>query len=144
MNNVQLIGRLTATPELKQTKSGVSITRFTVAVDKRYQKQGEDRKADFISCIAWRQTAEFICKYFTKGRRIGITGSITTGSYEASDGHKVYTTDIDVDNAEFVDSVDAANTSQSTARSTASSTVENVIDSAGDGEVDDSNPDLPF
>ena len=144
MNSVQLVGRLTATPELKQTKSGISVTKFTVAVDKRYQKQGEGRKADFINCIAWRQTAEFICKYFTKGRRIGITGSITTGSYEASDGHKVYTTDIEVDNAEFVDSADATNAPQSKARGTASPTIENVIDSAGDGEVDDSNPDLPF
>jgi len=144
LNSVQLVGRLTATPELKQTKSGVSVTKFTVAVDRRYQKQGEDRKADFINCIAWRQTAEFICRYFTKGRRIGVIGSITTGSYEAADGHKVYTTDIDVDNAEFVDSADTSGTNPSHTRTTAPATVDNMIESAGDGEVDKFNSNLPF
>jgi len=144
MNSVQLVGRLTAAPELKQTKSGVPVTRFTVAVDKRYQKQGEEKKADFINCIAWRQTAEFVCKYFTKGRRIGLTGSITTGSYEASDGHKVYTTDISVDNVEFVDSVDTAGATGGATQTPVTNAVEDMIDSAGDGEVDDSNSNLPF
>lgn len=142
MNSVQLVGRLTAAPELKQTKSGVPVTRFTVAVDRRYQKQGEEKKADFINCIAWRQTAEFVCKYFTKGRRIGLTGSITTGSYDASDGHKVYTTDISVDNVEFVD--DTAGATGSATQTAATNTVDKMVDSAGDGEVDDSNSNLPF
>ena len=80
MNNVYLIGRLTADPELKHTQSGMAMTRFTVAVDRSYVKQGEERQADFISCVAWDKKAEFICKYFSKGHRIAWTGSIRTGS----------------------------------------------------------------
>lgn len=144
MNSVQLVGRLTATPELKQTKSGISVTNFKVAVDRDYRKQGEERKADFINCIAWGQSAEFICKYFTKGRRIGVIGSITTDSYEASDGHKVYTTDITVKNAEFVDSAASATTATTTPRATPPATVDNMIESVGDGEVDEFNSNLPF
>ena len=69
MNNVSLIGRLTADPELRTTQSGVSMARFSVAVDRRV-KAGEERQADFINIVAWRQTAEFVCKYFSKGQRI--------------------------------------------------------------------------
>ena len=104
MNNVSLIGRLTADPELRHTQSGLAMTRFNIAVDRRFAKQGEEKQADFISIVAWRQTAEFICKYFTKGRRIALTGSIQTGSYTAQDGSKRYTFDVVVDNAEFCDS----------------------------------------
>ncbi len=104
MNNVTLIGRLTADPELKHTASGIATTRFTIAVDRTFVKQGEERQADFISLVAWRQTAEFICKYFSKGRRIAIVGEIRTGSYTDKDGNKRYTTDVVVNNAEFCDS----------------------------------------
>lgn len=98
MNNVSLVGRLTKDPELKTTQSGLSVCRFTVAVDRPYSK---DRQADFISCIAWRKTAEFIDSYFSKGQRIALTGSIQTGSYTDKDGKTVYTTDINVNNVEF-------------------------------------------
>ena len=101
MNNVSLIGRLTKDPELKTTQSGLSVCRFTVAVDRPYSK---DRQADFISCIAWRKTAEFIDSYFSKGQRIALTGSIQTGSYTDKDGKTVYTTDINVSNVEFCES----------------------------------------
>lgn len=104
MNNVSLIGRLTADPELRHTQSGLAMTRFTVAVDRPYVKQGEERQADFISIIAWRQTAEFICKYFAKGRRIAINGEIRTGSYTDNNGVKRYTTDVLANNVEFCDS----------------------------------------
>ena len=90
MNNVSLIGRLTADPELRHTQSGVATTRFSIAVDRRV-KTGEERQADFINIVAWNQRAEMICKYFSKGQRIGITGSIRTGSYTAQDGTKRYT-----------------------------------------------------
>lgn len=99
MNNVVLMGRLTKDPELKTTNSGLSVCRFTVAVD-RYSKDGED-KTDFISCVAWRGTAEFVDKYFSKGQRIALAGSIQTGSYTDKDGRTVYTTDVLVDKAEF-------------------------------------------
>lgn len=103
MNNVSLIGRLTADPELRRTQSGLATTRFTVAVDRRFAKQGEEKQTDFINIVAWRQTAEFICKYFTKGQRIALTGSIQTGSYTANDGTKRYTFDVVADSVEFTE-----------------------------------------
>ncbi len=104
MNNVSLIGRLTADPELKHTQSGVANTRFTIAVDRRFVKQGEERQADFISITAWNQTAEFVCKYFTKGKRIAVTGEIRTGSYTDRDGNKRYTFEVWANNVEFCES----------------------------------------
>lgn len=103
MNNVTLIGRLTKDPELKTTQSGISFCRFTVAVDRAYGKDKE-KQTDFISCTAWRGTADFIGKYFGKGQRIALTGSIQTGSYTDKDGRTVYTTDVNVQSAEFCES----------------------------------------
>lgn len=103
MNNVSLIGRLTADPELRTTQSGVSMARFSIAVDRRV-KTGEEKQADFINIVAWRQTAEFVCKYFSKGQRIAIIGSIRTGSYTDRDGNKRYTTEVYADNVEFCES----------------------------------------
>lgn len=102
MNSVSLMGRLTADPELKTTQNGISYCRFTVAVN-RYSKDGEDT-ADFISCVAWRSTAEFICNYFLKGSKIALIGSIQTGSYTDKDGRKVYTTDVNIDKVFFCES----------------------------------------
>lgn len=99
MNSVILMGRLTANPELRTTNSDLNYCRFTVAVD-RYSK-GEEKKADFINCVAWRQTAEFIERYFCKGKMIAVQGSIQTGSFTNKDGAKVYTTDVLVDKAHF-------------------------------------------
>lgn len=99
MNSVILMGRITADPELKTTNSGTDYCRFTVAVD-RYSKS-EDKKTDFINCVAWKQTAEFISKWFAKGKMIAVQGSIQTGSYTNKDGGKVYTTDILVDKVHF-------------------------------------------
>lgn len=104
MNNVSLIGRLTADPELKHTQSGTPMARFTIAVDRSFVKQGEERQADFISITAWNKTAEFVCKYFSKGRRIAVVGEIRTGSYTDKDGNKRYTTDVWANNVEFCDS----------------------------------------
>mgnify|MGYP002627559728 CR=1 FL=1 len=101
MNNVSLIGRLTADPELKHTQSGIASVRFSIAVDRTYSKQGEERQADFINITAWRHTAEFICRYFTKGQRIALTGRIQTGSYTDRDGIKRYTFDVVAENVEF-------------------------------------------
>lgn len=104
MNNVTLIGRLTADPELKHTQSGLAYTRFSIAVDRAFVKQGEERQADFINIVAWRQTAEFICKYFSKGNRIGITGEIRTGSFTGQDGTKRYTFEVMANNTYFCES----------------------------------------
>ena len=102
MNNVSLVGRLTADPEVKHTQSGTAYTRFSVAVD-RQVKQGEEKQADFINCVAWDKKAEFICKYFSKGHRIALTGSIRTGSYTDKDGNKRSTFEVWANNVEFVE-----------------------------------------
>ena len=105
MNKVILIGRLTADPELRQTQSGIPSCRFTVAINRPFvDKQTGERQADFISCTAWRQTAEFVTRYFNKGKLIGIEGTLRTGSYQDKNHPDVthYTTDVMVDNVEFV------------------------------------------
>ena len=101
INNVVLMGRLTAVPELKTTQSGISTVRFSVAVERRYNKQGEDRQTDFIDCVAWRQTAEFVSKYFNKGSMIAVIGSIQTRSYEDKNGNKRKAVEVQVDNVSF-------------------------------------------
>lgn len=104
MNSVALVGRLARDPEVKYANEGSTIARFSVAVDRRYKKEGEQQTADFINCIAFAKTAEFIEKWFHKGDRIGLNGHIQTGSYKNKDGNTVYTTDVVVDNVEFVES----------------------------------------
>lgn len=96
MNKVILKGRLTSTPELKQTPNGVAVTKFTVAVNRRFDHE----KADFINCEAWRNTAEFIAKYFSKGKEIAIIGEIHIDKSE-KDGKTNYFTNVVVDEAEF-------------------------------------------
>ena len=100
MNKVILIGRLTADAELKQTQNGTSVARFSLAVNRRFSKDNE-QTADFISCVAWKHTAEFICKYFRKGSMIAVSGRIQTGSYTDNNGVKRYTTDVVVEEAYF-------------------------------------------
>lgn len=102
-NKVIIGGRLTADPELKTTPSGISVVSFTVAVNRRMSKDGE-QIADFFNCTAWRGTAEFICKYFRKASCISIVGSLQNREWTANDGTKRYATDIIVDEANFVDS----------------------------------------
>ena len=101
INNVVLMGRLVATPELKSTQTGVSVTSFTLAVERSYAKQGEERQADFINCVAWRNTAEFITKYFQKGSMLAITGSIQTRNYEDKNGNKRTAVEVVADSASF-------------------------------------------
>ena len=101
-NKVILGGRLTGDPELKKTPSGVSVTSFSVAVNRRYQKDSE-AQADFINVTAWRQTAEFICQYFKKASSVCIVGSIQTRSWTDQQGNKRYATEVVADEAYFVD-----------------------------------------
>lgn len=88
INNVTLMGRLTYEPELKVTTSGASVCRFSIAVDRNYTPKGEERKADFIDCIAWRGKAEFVSKYFRKGSMIALTGAIQTENFTDKNGNK--------------------------------------------------------
>lgn len=142
LNCAVIMGRLTADPELRQTPSGVATTRFTVAVDRNYAKQGEERKADFISVVAWRQTAEFVSRYFSKGSMIAVQGSIQTGSYE-KDGIKRYTVDLVADNVSFCGSKSETGTSGAPRATTA------AAPSFSNGSADDfaamvDDDDLPF
>lgn len=102
MNKVILVGRLTRDPELRVTPSGIPCCTFTVACDRRYADQSGNRQADFLNCVAWRERADFVAKYFAKGRRIGLEGSIQTRQYE-KDGQKRTATEILVDSVEFVE-----------------------------------------
>ena len=118
LNKVVLCGRLTADPELKQTQSGIAVVTFTLAVNRRFQSRGADgaqaQQADFISIVAWRQTAEFICKFFKKGSSICVIGSIQTRSWTDQQNNKRTATEVIVDEANFVDSkADAPNGSSS-------------------------------
>lgn len=101
LNKTILMGRLTADPELKHTQSGTAVTSFTVAVERNYSRQGEEKQTDFIDCEAWRNTAEFICKYFRKGQMMALSGSIQTGSYTDRDGNKRKTVRVRADEVSF-------------------------------------------
>lgn len=103
MNSVQLVGRLTRDPEIRQTQQGMAHARFTLACDRKIKREGE-KSADFISCVAFGKTAEFIEKYFKKGMRMGLQGRIQTASYTNQQGNTIYTTDVITENVEFVES----------------------------------------
>jgi single-strand DNA-binding protein len=110
INSVVLVGRLTRDVEVRKTTSGVSYARFTVACDRRYsggqnsQQNSNQPTADFIGCIAWRQSADFLGSYGRKGSLVGVNGSIQTGSYTDRDGRKVYTTDVVADRVQLLES----------------------------------------
>ena len=112
-NKVILGGRLTADPELKHTQSGVANCRFTIAVDRSFTKQGEERQADFVDCVAWRQQAVFISNYFRRGSMIAIQGSIQTRNWEDKNGSKRKSTEIVVSQANFCGSKSENNTGAS-------------------------------
>ena len=105
MNKVILMGRLTRDPEVRysQGDNAMAIARYTLAVDRRFRRDGE-ASADFISCVSFGRTAEFAEKYFRQGLKIAVTGRIQTGSYTNRDGNKVYTTDVVVEDQEFAES----------------------------------------
>ena len=104
-NKVILIGNLTADPELKQTQSGISVTSFRIAVGRRYTSKNADnaQQTDFINIVAWRNTAEFVAKYFQKGRSILVTGALQTRDWTDQNGQKRYITEVVADEVQFVD-----------------------------------------
>ena len=117
MNSTQLIGRVCRDIEVRYSQNGndsTAIARFTVAVDRRFKKEGGDT-ADFISCVAFGKTAEFLGKYFKKGMRIALNGRIQTGSYTNKDGVRVYTTDVIAENVEFCESKNESNNGSNSA-----------------------------
>ena len=113
MNSVQLTGRLTRDPEVRYTDNGHTIARFTLAVDRQY-KSDNGPTADFINCKAFGKTAEFIEKYFWKGKKMELVGSVQTGSYTNQDGAKVYTTDVIAQTVAFAESKGSESGQQNT------------------------------
>lgn len=138
MNRTLLIGRLTKDPEVKLTTNQTPFCNFTVAVDRRFKDANGQRQADFISCVAWKQTASFIQKYFRKGNKIGIVGSIQTRNYEDKNGQKRYITEVVVDEAEFVESTNNV-VQQNQAETQASPAV-----SVSETVQEEASVDLPF
>lgn len=150
LNKVVLVGRLTADPELKQTQSGIAVTTFTLAVNRRYQPKNEDgspaqQQADFINCVAWRQAAEFLCRYFRKGSSVCITGAIQTRSWTDQNNQKRYATDVVADEVMFVDSKSesgAAPVAENTPRGSAVPPAIDVVTAPSFEPMKDE--DLPF
>ena len=136
------MGRLTADPELRQTPSGVSVTRFSVAVDRGYVKQGAERQTDFIDVLCWRQTAEFVCNYFGKGSMIAVQGSIQTGSYEDKNGVKRRTFEIVADNVSFCGSKNETGAVRPAAANEAPAAFSNG--GLDDFQASEDDDDLPF
>ena len=101
INMVALMGRLTYSPELRSTPNGLAVIRFQVACDRNYQKDSQNRQADFIDCVAWRQTAEFISRYFHKGSMIAVEGTIQTSNYTDKDGNKRKQIEVLANNVSF-------------------------------------------
>lgn len=110
MNKVVLMGRLTRDPEIRysQGENSSAVARYTLAVDRRFKRQGDTETADFISCVSFGRTAEFAEKYLKQGTKVGAVGRIQTGSYVNRDGNKVYTTDVVVEELEFAESKNAS------------------------------------
>ena len=140
-NKVVLMGHLTADPELKTTTNGVNVTQFSIGVNRRFDKE----TTDFINIVAWRQTAEFICKYFAKGKPIIICGSIQTRSYKANDGSKRYVTEVVADEAGFVESA-GENSSQGASKHNTQTNGAPTFNNAGAAKFEDVGDDdnLPF
>lgn len=148
MNKVQLIGRLTKDPEVKYTQNQIANLQFSIAVDRKFKNAQGQRESDFISCVAWRQTAEFIGKYFKKGSKIAVCGAIQTRKYDQN-GVAHYVTEVVIDEAEFVESKQPTQASQvatapiapdiNQAPAKATQAVADIKDA-----VDEAFADLPF
>ena len=140
LNNVVLMGRLTADPELRQTSTGIEVTSFSIAIDRGYVRQGEERQTDFINCVAWRQTAKFITSYFRKGQMIAVTGSLQTRNYEDKNGNKRVAYEILADQVSFCGSKSESGTYNNDSGNASSYNNSSVDDFST--VVDDD--DLPF
>ena len=114
MNKIILVGRLTKDPEVRSTSSGVNVANFTVAVNRRFKNKDGNYDADFLPCVAFRQTADFISKFFKKGNMISLEGRVQTRSYDAQDGSKRYVTEVVVENVEFVGGKNDSSSSSNT------------------------------
>ena len=145
MNNVSLLGRVVRDIELKYTGNGTAVANFTIAVDRRFKNANGEYDADFIDIVVWRQSAEFVSKYFKKGSPIAVVGSIQTRNYENNEGRKVYVTEVIADNVGFV----PRDNSQQQSQQQNNSPFANVDFNSNDpfetnNAADIDNSDLPF
>lgn len=152
MNNVNLIGRLTKAPELKQTASNTSVLTGTLAVNRTFKNQNGEREADFINIVAWRQTADIIAQYCGKGSQIGITGRIQTRNYENQQGQRIYVTEVVAEHVDLLDSKSDNQQSnfqnqgnfQNSQRQNANNSYQNQNNNSSSNPMDISDDGLPF
>lgn len=150
LNVVALTGRFTADPELRHTPNGVATCSFSIAVDRSFVRQGEERKADFINIVTWRSTAEFVCKYFRKGNMVAVNGSLQSRNYEDKNGNKRTAYEVVADNVHFVESKASSGNSGYSApvaeapRAVQSAPASYSVGSPDDFAVIDDSEDLPF
>lgn len=148
MNKAILMGRLTRDPEVRYTQGeqALAIARFTLAVDRRFKREGDQQTADFISCVTFGKIAEFVEKYCHQGTKLVVEGRIQTGSYTNRDGNKVYTTDVVVEGAEFAESKAAAGQSRNVNNPPAKGYPEQYTDNDGFMNIPDGVDEegLPF
>ncbi|MBQ7340715.1 MAG: single-stranded DNA-binding protein [Oscillospiraceae bacterium] len=148
LNHIVIMGRLTRDPELRRTGSGVAVTSFTVAVDRDFSpKDGSERETDFIDCVAWRQTGEFVSKYFTKGRMAVVAGRLQIRNWTDKDGNKRRTAEVIADNVYFGDSKrdgDGGNTYAAPAAGNYGSYAAPAAPASDFAMLDDDDAQLPF
>lgn len=143
LNRVILMGRITADPELKQTPNGVSVTAFSLAVERQYSGKDNEKKTDFINCVAWRGTAEFISRYFSKGKMIAVEGSLQVRSYTDKNDNKRQATEVIVDQAYFAGDSNASKSQQPATQPPTAPTSFNSGSVQDFAEIEDED-DLPF
>ena len=149
LNRVILMGRLTADPELKQTPNGISVATFSLAVDRNFSSKGAERQTDFINCVAWRQTAEFVSRYFSKGKLMAVEGSLQIRSYTDKNENKRQIAEVVIDQAYFAESKNSSSSSpaptyQQTNDYSAPAPVAFNSGSVEDFQEIDDEDDLPF
>ncbi len=153
LNNVVLMGRLTADPELRHTPNGIAVSTFTLAVNRSYTKAGSERATDFIDVVVWRNTAEFVCKYFSKGQLMAVEGSIQTRTYQDKEGNNRKAFEVIANNVHFAeskrDSNSYAGSYEKSSAETSYQQPKEVVPSFENGSDDDfreipADDDLPF
>ena len=144
MNKVILMGRLTRDPEVRYTQtSNTVVASFSLAVNRRFAKQGEERQADFINIVAWSKLGEFCSKYFKKGQQVGVVGRIQTRTWDDDQGQKHYVTEVVAEEAYFADSKKEAEAGSSSFENTFGNSIPGTTTGGSDFEISSSD-DLPF
>lgn len=147
LNVVVLTGRLTADPELKHTPNDTAVTSFTIAVNRRFSRPGEEKQTDFIDIVAWRSTAEFVCKYFGKGQLVSVEGSIQTRTYQDKDGNKRKVFEVIARDVQFAESKKSAAANSTESNESLHAVSDNIPYSSGNNEdfqTIETDDDLPF